>query len=130
MKRVLLACLFALALAAPAAAQPYSTAAGTTGGATRVILTSGSPIVCTVLSTVPGKLVRIINTGPAIAVFVQFFDEALPTCSQPNAVYGDGATLTLGAGQIITLEVPLNTGLSYKISGALSATSNLVITRY
>jgi hypothetical protein len=112
---------------------PYATAGGSllfanTGGAVKTILTAASATACTNLevSTV-GILAEIINTGAAQTVFLTMYDEGTtPTCAAGDLIYGDGTTLTLGAGQIITFGVPLSAGLSYKLSGALTA--NVVIT--
>lgn len=100
----------------------------TDGGALRTILTSASATSCTNLATTPqGRLVSIINTGAAMTVYPQFYDDSTATCAAGTLIYGDGSSLTLGAGQTIKLDIPVFAGLSYKLSGALS--SNLVIVR-
>lgn len=93
-------------------------------------LTSTSAIACTTLAYVPTSkrlvLISITNTGPTTSIFPEFFDDT--KCSvQANVKYGDGATVTIGQGQVITLNFPLNTGLSYTLSGALGSTQNLII---
>ena len=99
-----------------------------TGGGAKTVLTSSSPTACTSLSATAGTLVSIINTGAATTVFFALYDEAAsPTCAAADLIYGDGTTLTLLAGQVITLGIPLANGLSYQISGALSG--NLIVVR-
>ena len=94
----------------------------------KTVLTSSSPTACTSLSATAGTLVSIINTGAATTVFFALYDEAAsPTCAAADLIYGDGTTLTLLAGQVITLGIPLANGLSYQISGALSG--NLIVVR-
>jgi hypothetical protein len=99
------------------------------GGSTKSILTSSSPTACTSLEVnTGGMLAEIINTGAAQTVFLQVYDEGTtPTCASADAIWGDGTTLTLGPGQVVTFGIPLAHGLSYKLSGALGA--NVVITR-
>lgn len=101
------------------------------GGSARNILTSGSATACTNLEAVSsnkiGHLVAVINSGPATVVFPQFYDDAGATCASSTLLYGDGATITIGAGQVVTLNIPVTSGIAYKLSGAL--TNNLIITR-
>lgn len=86
------------------------------------ILTSSSATACTSISTTAKELVSITNTGAAMAVFPQFYDEgAAPTCADADLIWGDGTTLALGAGQTIFFPTALTNGLAYKLSGALSA---------
>ncbi len=101
-------------------------------GRFRTVLTPSSPTGCTNIETGPGFIVALINTGPALTVNPQFYDEGLsPTCNPADLIYGDGTQLTqIQAGQIILLSLPTTVGIAYKISGgALPSTNNLVITR-
>ena len=98
----------------------------TPGGALASILTSASATACTALETFPGTLVSLTNTGPAMTVYPQFYNDNA-SCSAANLVWGDGSTVTLAAGQTISLNFPMSTAISYKLSGAL--TSNFVVTR-
>jgi hypothetical protein len=99
------------------------------GGSTKTILTSSSPTACTSIeASTNGMLAEIINTGAAQLVAIQMYDEGVsPTCSNADLIYGNGSTLVLGAGQIITFGIPITSGIAYKLSGALGA--NVVITR-
>ncbi len=112
---------------------PYTTAGGSillsnVGGSLKTILTSASATACTNLEiSTTGILAEVINTGAAQSVFLTIYDEGTsPTCAAGDIIYGDGSTLTIGAGQVITFGIPLGAGLSYKLSGALTA--NVVIT--
>jgi hypothetical protein len=99
------------------------------GGSTYTSITSASPTTCTGIETNSnGMIAEIINTGAAQTVFLTVYDEGVsPTCAAADIIYGDGTTLTLGAGQIVTFGVPLKAGLAYKLSGAVGA--NVLITR-
>ncbi len=99
------------------------------GGSTKSILTASSPTACTSLEVnTGGMLAEIINTGAAQTVFLQVYDEGTtPTCASADDIWGDGTSLTLGPGQVVTFGIPLAHGLAYKLSGALGA--NVVITR-
>ena len=90
------------------------------GGSLYDILTSASPQTCTSVevNSTSGMLAEIINSGSPQTVFLQVYDEgAAPTCSAADNFYGDGTTLTLAAGQIVTFGFPLKHGLAYKITG-------------
>lgn len=107
------------------------------GGAFKTILTSSSGTSCTSLeatasNSAVGRVVSLINTGAAMTVFLQLYDEgSSPTCAAADLIWGDGSAVVLGAAGTATgtavLNIPLTAGLAYKLSGAL--TSNLVITR-
>lgn len=95
----------------------------------KFVLTSTSATACTQLGiSAPGTLVALINTGPATTVFPQFFDDTKCTV-QANVVFGDYATIALASGET-ALGIPLSTGLSYRLSGALGATQNIIVTYY
>lgn len=107
---------------------PGTTAWIVSNGRAKSVLTSASATGCTSLQTTAGYLVSIVNSGPATSVFLTLYDEAAtPSCVAADLIYGDGTSITIGAGQVITFPVPLTNGLAYKLSGAL--TSNLVIVR-
>ena len=97
-------------------------------GQTSTILTSGSATSCTNIKNAATTLFSIQNTGALMTVFIQFYNDAATTCAAGTLVWGDGTTLVLGPGQVITMRLPLSAGLAYKISGAL--TSNLVVVTY
>jgi hypothetical protein len=98
------------------------------GGATTVILTSASPTAATNLVALPCRLYSITNSGPAMSVFPEFFNDPTGDCPADTLFYGDGATVNLGAGDTASWPggIPLS-GLSTKISGALTANLALVI---
>lgn len=100
-----------------------------TGGSHVFVLTSASPITCTTLATGTGRLMKIRNTGPALSVFPIFYDDTGCTVAA-NVRFGDFTSIIVGAGQSLPIDEPIATGLSYKLSGALGATQNLVITTY
>ena len=99
------------------------------GGSTYTSITSASPTTCTSVEVnTTGMLAEIINTGAAQVVFLTIYDEGTsPTCAAADVIYGDGTTLTLGAGQVVTFGIPVKHGLAYKLSGAVGA--NVLITR-
>lgn len=99
------------------------------GGTTsKTILTSSSATACTsIVAGASHTAVAIINTGAAQSVYLQLYDEgASPACVATDDIYGNGTTLALGIGQVVTLNIPLTSGLAYKLSGALGA--NVVVT--
>jgi len=95
------------------------------GGTTATTLTSSSATACTNIIAAPTTLFSIGNAGPAQIVFMQFYNDAAATCAAATLVWGDGTTVVMGAGQVITLRYPLSAGLAYKINSAL--TSNVVV---
>lgn len=123
----LLALAAVLALVAPTLA-PRTVIAQTQPGSSFApfVISSSSPTTCTNLSAYPLTLNRIWNTGPALTVYPQFYNDTGATCAASQLVYGDGATVTWGLGQVITFDTRLN-GLAYKLSGALPAGTNLLI---
>lgn len=100
------------------------------GGSTYTSLNSASPVTCTSIEvSSTGMLAEIINTGAAQVAFLQVYDEGVsPTCAAADVIYGDGATLVLGPGQITTFGIPLFRGLAYKITGGVLG-ANVLITR-
>ncbi|MDB5093414.1 MAG: hypothetical protein JWO85_1515 [Candidatus Eremiobacteraeota bacterium] len=128
MKKAIIAITLAVALVATGVLP--ATAQTALAPLKKFALTSASATACTTIFT-PGanqtSLKSIVNTGPAITIFPQFFDDTACTV-QANVLFGDFATLTIGPGQILTFNVPLSKALSYRLSGALSSTQNLIIT--
>jgi len=88
------------------------------------ILTSASATACTNVQATAGRGIEIVNSGPATSVFLQIYNDAGATCAAGTLLYGDGSTITIGAGQVILIKFPV-VGIAYKLSGAL--TSNLSI---
>lgn len=95
-------------------------------GSTLSTITSASATTCTALKTSATVLKVIWNSGPAMTVFIQFYNDN-GTCAAGDLLYGDGSTLVLGPGQILSFGSPL-TALSYKISAAVSSNLWLVTT--
>lgn len=104
----------------------WALTAQTYGGSGYTRLSSTSPTACTHIAPGARRSVKIVNTGPATTIFPTFYDETGSLCAAASTIYGDGTTITLGAGQIITLDVPIG-GLSYKLSGALAASDYILI---
>lgn len=94
-------------------------------------LNSSSATACTSISTTATQLVTIINAGAATTVFPIIYDEGgSPTCAASDTIYGDGATIVLGAGQILTFKLHLSNGLAYKLSGSLTGSVPILINGY
>jgi hypothetical protein len=94
-------------------------------------LISSSATTCTNLSTTVTHLVSIVNVGTATVVFPQFYNDAGTTCATTTQLYGDGATVVLGAGQILTFKMRLpSAGLAYKLSSALTSGQQILINAY
>lgn len=93
-----------------------------------VILTSASATAVTNIVGLPCRLYSITNSGPQLTVFPTFFDDAAAVGAAATAIFGDNATIVLGAGQVVSWVggIPL-IGLAYQLSGALTAGQNLVV---
>lgn len=126
MKRFLFALAVLLPAALPASAQVVISG-GAIGGSARTILTSSSATTCTAIKATGGRLVALINTGAAMTVYPEFFDDD-GTCAAGDLIYGNGSSVNLGLGQVVLLNIPTYSGISYTLSGALTA--NLVVTFY
>ena len=98
------------------------------GPSNLVILTSTSATAITNIVGVPCRLWSITNSGPQLAVFPAFYNDAAAVGATATAIIGDASTLVWAAGQVVSWAggLPL-VGLAYKLSGALTAGQNLVI---
>ena len=94
-------------------------------------ITSASATACSSIEingAGSGRLVSITNTGAAQSVYLTIYDEgSSPTCAAGDLLYGDGSTITLGAGQVVTLNIPVTAGIAYKLSAA--STGAILIAR-
>jgi hypothetical protein len=126
-KRFIVAALVAALsfIGGPASAQTFE---GGTPQVHKFTLTPASPTACTTLGVGPGVLQSIISTGPALSVYLVLYDDT--KCTNPAAaVFGDGSTVTFtSAATTFPIDVILNTGLSYTLSGSLSSFQNIVLT--
>ena len=87
------------------------------------ILTATSPIVATSVSILARTLASVVNANTSSQpVTISFYDEAVPAGASAYLVYA----CQLGASQIININIPLSSGLTYVLSGACS--NNIVIT--
>ncbi len=95
----------------------------------RFTLTSASPTALTNIQNSPGIIYGIVNTGPALTVYLRLYDEGTTAGTQADCVWGDGTTATaIGAGAIISFGLNgmrLYYGLTYSLTGPLPATGNL-----
>jgi hypothetical protein len=89
------------------------------------ILTSASATACTNILAAASRGIEITNSGPATTIFPQFYSDVGATCAAGTLLFGDGTTITIGAGQVIRIDYPM-AGIAYKLSGALS--SNMAVT--
>jgi hypothetical protein len=98
------------------------------GGTITITLTSESPTEATIVVSRPCRLYSITNSGPQMNVFPEFFNDPSGTVPADTLFYGDGSTVFLSIGQIIEWGqgLPL-AGLSYELSGALTANLSLVV---
>jgi hypothetical protein len=94
----------------------------------KLTITSSSAISCTQVGIAgQGTAINIINTGPAFtSTYLQLYDDI--QCTVPaNVIYGDFSSILLPNGQT-PLNVPISTALSYRLSGALPSTQNIILT--
>ena len=93
-----------------------------------VILTSTSATATTNIVGMPCRLYSITNSGPQLTVFPTFYNDSAAVGAAATAIFGDNATIVLGAGQVISWVGGLAlVGLAYQLSGALSVGQNLTI---
>ena len=104
------------------------TVTSTAANPLKTVLTSASATACTNIEvSTTGTLVELVNSSSSgLTVTLNLYDEgAGPTCANADLIY----SVQLGASQITLLNVPLGAGLSYSLSGALTAGGNITITR-
>jgi hypothetical protein len=94
----------------------------------KTVLTSSSATACTNIEVnTSGTLVEIANSSVnGLTVTVFLYDEgAGPSCANADLMY----SAQLAAGQVVLLNIPVGAGISYSLSGALTAGGNITVVR-
>ena len=92
------------------------------GSLTNSLLTSSTSTSCTNLAAVAGQVAELVNastTGQSVTL--SLYNESSASCSSADLVY----SVQLGASQIVTLNLPMATGITYQLSGSLSSGANI-----